>query len=76
MSHIQKYMCEFCSECDHEYLPDPDIKKLEKINAELLEALKEISKGEGVFSLDLQTHANNTIENMKEIAKAAIAKAE
>jgi len=43
---------------------------------DLLEALKEIAKGEGAFSRDQLTHATNTIEAMKEIARAAIAKAE
>ena len=43
---------------------------------EFLEALKEIAKGEGAFSLDRLTHANNTVENMKEIAQNAIARAE
>ena len=43
---------------------------------DLLEALKEIAKGEGAFSLDPLTFAENTIENMKEIAQAAIAKVE
>ena len=43
---------------------------------ELLEALKEIAKGEGPYSMDRLTHANNTIENMIAIAQQAIAKAE
>lgn len=47
-----------------------------KINADLLAALEEIAKGEGVFSLDQLTHANNTIENMQKIALDAIAKSE
>lgn len=42
---------------------------------DLLAALEEIAKGEGAFSLDPLTHAGNTIDNMKEIARAAIEKA-
>ena len=54
---------------------DRRIMRLEEINADLLEALKEIAKGEGAFSMDSQIFANNTIENMQKIAHAAIAKA-
>lgn len=36
-------------------------------------ALREIAKREGPFSLDLLTHATNTIENMAGIAEAALA---
>lgn len=53
-----------------------EIVHLRAGKADLLEALKEISKGEGAFSLDHLTHACNTIESMKSIAIAAIAKAE
>lgn len=45
------------------------------INAELLEALQEITEGKGAYSLDQLTHAMNVIEDMKQIAKDAIAKA-
>ena len=38
----------------------------------LKRALKEISKGEGAYSLDPLTHAANTIESMKETAKCAL----
>ena len=44
--------------------------------APLLEALKEIAKGEGPYSRDPLTHAANTIKAMTENARAAIAKAE
>ena len=53
-----------------------EIDRLGAINAELLAGLMEIAKGEGAFSLDQFTFANNTIENMKDIANATIAKAE
>ncbi len=43
---------------------------------ELLDALHEITKGEGAFSRDRFTHAQNAIDNMKAIAFTAIAKAE
>ena len=43
---------------------------------DLLEALREIAKGEGPFSTDRLTHAENCIEAMQEIARVAIAKAE
>jgi len=43
--------------------------------ADLLAALEEISKGVGPFSQDHLTHAKNTIEAMKGLARAAIAKA-
>ena len=42
---------------------------------DLLAALKEISEGAGPFSQDPLKHAANTIEAMKELARAAIAKA-
>lgn len=40
----------------------------------LLDALREIAKGEGAYSRDQLTHANNTIENMKKIASDATEK--
>lgn len=43
---------------------------------ELLIALKEISKGEGLYSTDKLKHAENTIEDMKKIAIDAINKYE
>ena len=43
---------------------------------ELLEALTEIAKGEGEFATDPLQHAINTIESMKALAHAAIAKVE
>lgn len=42
----------------------------------MLEALKEISKGQGPFSRDQLTHADNCIDAMKALALDAIAKAE
>jgi len=42
---------------------------------ELLEALEEIARGVGPFSMDRLEHATNTIEAMKGLARAAIAKA-
>jgi len=45
-------------------------------HAGLLEALKEIAKGEGAFNRDPLTHAMNTINNLKLIANEAIQKFE
>ena len=45
-----------------------------KIVSELLEALEDIAKGEGRYSHDHLTHAENCIEDMKAIAVKAIAK--
>lgn len=42
---------------------------------DLLDALREIANGQGAFSTDPLTHASNTIDDMKELARAAIAKA-
>lgn len=44
-----------------------------KIHA-LLEALKEIAKGRGAYSLDPLAHASNVIEDMKALATDAIEK--
>jgi repressor LexA len=44
--------------------------------SEMLAALKEIAKGHGAFSIDPLEHASNTIDEMKGLARAAIAKAE
>ena len=43
--------------------------------AMVVEALGQIAKGEGAFSMDPLTHAENTIANMIEIANEALAKA-
>lgn len=51
------------------------IKEIEAMAAEnerLKTALLEIAKGEGAFSLDPLTHAQNCIEDMKRIAHEAI----
>lgn len=42
---------------------------------DLLEALIEISKGDGPYDMDKLKHASNCIENMKSIAEQAIKKA-
>jgi len=47
-----------------------------QVNAEMLAALREIAEGRGRYSLDQFEHARNTIEDMKEIARVAIARAE
>lgn len=48
------------------------VKRLWDESVKLWKALHEISKGEGPFSRDPLTHASNTIESMKQIAKDAI----
>ena len=51
--------------------------KIESLRTRLAlaeEALKKISKGEGRFSMDRLMHAENTIEDMKEIAQQALQK--
>jgi hypothetical protein len=47
--------------------------RLERENAELRAALEEIAEGSGAFSRDPLTHAANCIDNMKSIARAALA---
>jgi len=49
--------------------------KLEAENARLRKALVEIAMGDGAFSLDPLKHAGNCIDNMKQIAEAALRKA-
>ena len=46
-----------------------EVESLKSALRQAGEALKEIKKGEGAFSLDHLTHANNTIENMKSLAE-------
>lgn len=50
--------------------------KLKAINVALLDALKEISEGKGAFSRDPLTHADNCINDMKQLAIEAIKQAE
>ena len=50
--------------------------EIERLTDELREAraaLQEIVKGEGRYSTDRMTHANNTIEDMIALAAAALA---
>ena len=45
-------------------------------HAKLLKALLEIARREGAFNRDPRLHAENTIDNMERIARAAIEEAE
>ena len=56
-------------------LSDMTREQLEAVTLELLDALTEIAKGEGAFSMDPLEHATNCIEDMKRIASEAIAEA-
>ena len=49
-----------------------DTKRLETRNEELAAALNEISKGQGAFSMDQLTHAENVIERSRRIAVDAL----
>lgn len=49
-----------------------ELEKTKQQNVILMDAMKEIAKGEGAFSMDKLTHANNTIDNMMSIAKQAL----
>lgn len=52
------------------------VQAIREERAQLLEALKEIARGEGAFSRDPLEHAENCIEHAKAIAKSAIVNAE
>jgi hypothetical protein len=52
-------------------LVDADTAKCDRIHI-LLNALHEIAKSKGRFSLDHFEHCRNTVENMKELAIKAI----
>jgi hypothetical protein len=42
-------------------------------HADLVKALEEIAKGQGAFSRDPLAHASNTIDDMKALAREALA---
>lgn len=44
--------------------------------AKCVEALQEITRGMGRFSRDPYEHCNNTVEDMKELARQALAHAQ
>ena len=72
--------CDYVLPGDEPYLlrehsktcPKSPMRTAEKRIEDLEAALKEISLGRGPFSNDLFEHAKNTIEAMKEVAKAAL----
>lgn len=43
-----------------------------KLIVKTVNALKEITKGEGAYSMEKLKHASNTIDNMKSLAKKAL----
>lgn len=49
-----------------------ELTKLRTENLAMRKALEEISRGEGIFSRDPLTHAVNTIDSMKQIARDAL----
>ena len=56
--------------------PAPQDMALLAAAPDMLAALKKIAKADGPYDVDLLGHANNTVESMKALALAAIAKAE
>ena len=49
-------------------------RKLDEAKYDMYEALQEIAEGKGRYSMDKLTHAENTIDAMKELATKALAK--
>lgn len=72
MSEIER-LREEIKALENEYTESLDVqtKLLERLVA-LVSALKEIAKGEGRFSRDQLTHADNCIDDMKAIAIKAV----
>ena len=50
-----------------------ELRKAQERIAELEAVLTEIAKGEGAFSRDRLTHAENCVDNMKDLARNALA---
>ena len=60
---------------DAECQLEAEITALRATIAELERVLAEIAEGKGAYSPDLLTHASTTVDDMQELAIAAIAKA-
>jgi|GEM_PF-7034796 len=67
----REYHIQNCHVCDDIKCGDNRSPAKQRI-AELEAALREIAKGEGAFSRDQLTHAENCIDNMKSIAQEAL----
>lgn len=61
--------------CDVGDLPLEANARLIASAPKLLEALEEIARREGAYNRDPRIHAENTIDNMERVARAAIAEA-
>jgi len=64
---------DLCESEDGDYVLYSDVAQLQAELARTKAALAEISLGMGAFSRDPLEHAENCIENMKEIARNALA---
>ena len=73
-------ICRTCGACspdsgEYNWNNRKGIQERDEVIKVLVEACKEISKGKGAYSIDRLEHAINIIENMKEMAEQAIARA-
>lgn len=55
---------------------DVEVRRVDKAFDAMLDALREIVKGEGAYNRDPLEHASNCIEHMQDVAREAIAKVE
>ena len=71
---LEHYHTQVTTREEHDKALDVFAEKVLTISQDnkLVEALKEITKGEGAYDMDKLKWANNTIENMKQIAIQAL----